>query len=158
MEIVINRCYGGYSLSALAVAELAKRKGKTAYFFTGGFADKLKRVDLKDLTGKKATLFFSAYSDPNAPKLLEYPDGKTWYQMTQEERGEYNERYKSLYLSASPEDRTDPDLIAVVHKLGEKANGACAELDIVEIPNGVEWEIDEYDGIERIAEKHRTWS
>ena len=34
----------------------------------------------------------------------------------------------------------------------------CAELAIVEIPDGIEWEIDDYDGIETIAETHRTWS
>jgi hypothetical protein len=30
-------------------------------------------------------------------------------------------------------------------------------LRIVEIPDGVEWHISEYDGIEHIAENHRTW-
>ena len=29
---------------------------------------------------------------------------------------------------------------------------------IVEVPDGGEWELDEYDGIEHVAEKHRTWS
>jgi hypothetical protein len=28
---------------------------------------------------------------------------------------------------------------------------------VVEIPDGVEWEIAEYDGLEWVAEKHRTW-
>jgi len=31
-------------------------------------------------------------------------------------------------------------------------------LKIVDIPDGVEWEIEEYDGMEWVAEKHRTWS
>jgi len=30
-------------------------------------------------------------------------------------------------------------------------------LRIIEIPDGVEWQIEEYDGDEWIAEKHRTW-
>ena len=29
---------------------------------------------------------------------------------------------------------------------------------IVEIPDGVQWEITEYDGKECIKEKHRSWS
>lgn len=53
--------------------------------------------------------------------------------------------------------RTCPRLIEVVEKMGEKAAGPHAELEIVEIPNGVDYVIDEYDGIEHIAEAHRTW-
>jgi hypothetical protein len=32
-----------------------------------------------------------------------------------------------------------------------------AELEVVEIPDDVEWIIVDYDGMEHIAEKHRTW-
>jgi hypothetical protein len=49
-------------------------------------------------------------------------------------------------------------LVAVVEKLGEKADGFCATLKVVEIPEDVDWEIGEYDGNEWVAEKHRTWS
>lgn len=41
--------------------------------------------------------------------------------------------------------------------LGDKANGSCAKLQIVDIPNGTDYTIEEYDGNEHIAEKHRTW-
>ena len=41
--------------------------------------------------------------------------------------------------------------------LGEKANTRFSDLKIVEIPDGVDYEIDEYDGIESIHEKHRSW-
>jgi hypothetical protein len=37
------------------------------------------------------------------------------------------------------------------------ANGAHANLKIVEVPPDVEWQIEEYDGNEWVAEKHRTW-
>lgn len=53
--------------------------------------------------------------------------------------------------------RTDPDLIKVVKKLGQEASGRFAKLKIVEIPDGVEWEIDEYGGAEQVVEKHRIW-
>lgn len=53
--------------------------------------------------------------------------------------------------------RDDPALIQVIEELGTKANGDCAALDIVEIPDGVQWHIQEYDGVEWVAEDHRTW-
>jgi ABC-type transporter Mla MlaB component len=53
--------------------------------------------------------------------------------------------------------RSDSDLVAVVESLGEKANGFCATLKVVEIPEDVDWYVEEYDGNEWVAEKHRTW-
>ena len=55
------------------------------------------------------------------------------------------------------EKRSDPDLVAVVEQLGEKADGFSAELKIVDIPDGISWEIQDYDGMERVVEKHRSW-
>lgn len=54
-------------------------------------------------------------------------------------------------------ERNNPLLIQTVEHLGKEANGVCAELKIIEIPDGVEWYIEEYDGMEWVAEKHRTW-
>lgn len=54
--------------------------------------------------------------------------------------------------------RDDPNLIAVIEDLGESAHGLCAKIKIVEIPDNVDWQIQEYDGREWIAEKHRMWS
>lgn len=53
--------------------------------------------------------------------------------------------------------RDSPSLVKVVEELGSKAWGGYAELKIVEIPEDVEWEIIEYDGLEYIAEQHRKW-
>ena len=55
-------------------------------------------------------------------------------------------------------DRTDPALIQVVEELGLGAAGSAADLAIVNIPDDVEWHIEEYDGNEWVAESHRTWS
>ena len=53
--------------------------------------------------------------------------------------------------------RDDPYLVQLVRDMGMAANGAHANLKIVEVPGDVEWQIEEYDGNEWVAEKHRTW-
>jgi hypothetical protein len=55
-------------------------------------------------------------------------------------------------------DRSDPDLISVLEEMGDKANGWAAEIAIIDIPDDVKWHIHEYDGMEHVAEDHRTWS
>jgi len=66
--------------------------------------------------------------------------------------------YLSYYNFTDREQRSDSDLVAVVEEMGEAADGDYAELRIVEIPDDVEWHIHEYDGLEHVAEDHRTWS
>jgi hypothetical protein len=53
--------------------------------------------------------------------------------------------------------RDDPYLVKVVKELGSAASGGHATLKIVEIPGDVSWHIAEYDGVEWVAEDHRTW-
>ena len=55
-------------------------------------------------------------------------------------------------------DRDDPLLVEIVEKLGDDANDKYSKLRVVEIPDDVQWQIEEYDGWEHIAEKHRTLS
>ena len=56
------------------------------------------------------------------------------------------------------EYRTDFRLIAAIEKVGiEHASGELACVRIITIPDGIEWEIDNYDGIETVHEVHRSW-
>ena len=53
--------------------------------------------------------------------------------------------------------RDDPDLVKVVEELGEKADGPHAALKVIDIPDGTNWELNDYDGIESIHEVHNSW-
>lgn len=53
--------------------------------------------------------------------------------------------------------RNSPELVQTVEELKNDANDRFAKLKIIEIPDNVEWTLEEYDGVEWIAEKHRTW-
>jgi len=56
------------------------------------------------------------------------------------------------------DDRSNPDLVSVVETLGLMANGKYSHLKVVEIPDDVQYTIDEYDGMEWVTEDHRTWA
>ena len=55
-------------------------------------------------------------------------------------------------------DRSDKVLVSIVEELGEDSWGGFAELEVIEIPDDVKFQIEEYDGNEWVAEQHRTWS
>ena len=54
--------------------------------------------------------------------------------------------------------RSDPKFISALEKVGkDRCSGNLAKVVIIEIPDGIEFEIDNYDGQESIHEKHRSW-
>ncbi len=53
--------------------------------------------------------------------------------------------------------RDDPNLVRAVEQLGEDSFDSYAELEVMEIPDGINWEISSYDGYESIEECHRRW-
>ena len=72
-------------------------------------------------------------------------------------KGYLHDQDHVLYPYDFCQDRSDPDLIEAIEYLGEQAFGWCAVLKVVEVPDDVEWHISEYDGLEHVAEDHRTW-
>ena len=54
--------------------------------------------------------------------------------------------------------RDDDRLVRVVEELKEEANGHGAVLKVVSIPDNVQWTISKANGVEVVAEQHRTWS
>jgi hypothetical protein len=69
-----------------------------------------------------------------------------------EKKGMQGEKIHPLEI-----ERDDPVLVEVVEELGILASGNYAEVEVVDIPDDVKWEIEEYDGNEWVAEVHRTW-
>jgi hypothetical protein len=61
------------------------------------------------------------------------------------------------YFSDRDIPRDHPTLVRIVEKLGKAAWGTYSELKIIEVPDDVNWYIEEYDGLEHVAERHRTW-
>lgn len=155
MKIVINKCFGGFGLSPLAVQELAKLNNRPCYFFTKpNYTGPYIPATLEEAT----SMLWWAFDVPNPNESISQPTAAEWHQMSQKEKQAHNSGYSSHDLSHHYEqERDDAKLIAVVESLGGKASDKCAELAVVEIPDGVEWEINEYDGQEHVAERHETW-
>ncbi len=73
------------------------------------------------------------------------------------EPGEWNAYGFFENLHVNDIERNDPILVSIIEQLGIVANVQYSKLKIVDIPDDVKWDIHEYDGMEWIAEIHRTW-
>ena len=147
MKVVINRCHGGFGLSHEAVMRYFEIKGITVY-----------------PEQSQDSWKFWTYWTVKPEDRMESKYGDAFYAMPLEERRAYNalqdaqtispreiERHDGLF------ERHDPALVQVVEEMGDKADGDYADLDVVNIPDDVDYVVEEYDGMEHIAEAHRTW-
>ena len=138
-KVVINACYGGFSLSEAGIRRYAELKGLTLY------PEKDERFRLVN--------YWTVPKDQR-PKILTREE---WHEASDEERRASNAAWSDCQLYDRDLKRDDPILVRVVEELGARADGPCASLEIVEVPDDVEWEVEEYDGNEWVAERHRTW-
>ena len=134
MKVVINACYGGFGLSEKAAMRYAELKGLTVY-------------------PERRPLFTTYWLVPER----ERENQTNFHAWPLEERRASNARLAKQKLAECEIPRDDLTLVQVVEELGADASGRCSALEIVEIPDGVAWRIEEYDGYEHVAEKHRTW-
>lgn len=144
--MVINTCYGGFSLSDKAYERL---------------------IEL----GIPARKYIQQERDPSTGLYKRQPlnEGEVIFdrELTPEGEDESNDlyykfkpnsitgRYWETWLGTN---RSHPLLVKVVEELGEDANTRYSKLKVVEVPDGVDYTIEEYDGLEHIAEVHRTWA
>ena len=134
MKIVINACYGGFGLSEEGMKRYTKLKGIRIY---------------PEKTKYGFTVYWTVPKNKRVKPLGDHP--------TTEEIIKYNKTYDTQTIYDQNIERDDPALVQAVEELREMASGSFAQLKIVKIPDDVQWEIDEYDGVEHIDEIHRTW-
>jgi len=150
-KVVINDCYGGFSLSDKACQRYLELIGKKAFYFKSDFSGS----NYEPLEDGEKTFYSTIFTVNNPNEILK--EFGSWHSMSLAEKKKYNKVYESISFSSRELERDDPILVQVVKELGSDANGRCAELKIVKIPDDVEYTIEEYDGNEHVAEKHRTW-
>ena len=85
------------------------------------------------------------------------PEKSSLFGTTYFEAGHVGEDDHYLYEHQFCDKRDDPDLIAVIEEMGQESWGWASEIAIVEIPADADWHVAEYDGLEHVAENHRTW-
>jgi len=137
VKVAVFRGCGGFRLSHSAVIELSNRKGWNLWW-------------------KMEDFYYQFYG------------GMIWEQIVEEHMGQepngiinyyidyVNEIYRdnSWFLPyVEHQYRTDPDLIAVIEEMGGQD-----DIQIIDVPDDVEWDIEEWDtGYETIRERHRSW-
>ena len=144
MKIVINKCYGGFSISVEAAKMMAK------------LGDKQAELELNEWNKKQAWLdYFKAKGvwPKDCPQNeIRYLEISAKYDSPATFHGYgYVDGFDGGY------SRTSETLVKAVEKLGKKASGQHASLEVIEIPDGIDYYIDEYDGIESVHENHRSW-
>lgn len=142
MKVVINAQYGGFSLSKEGIQRYCQIKNIPCW--------------IEDDTKFKTMGIFTAWTTPPEKRMTLKED--EFYTMSMEDRKEYNRQYSEQTLSDRDIARDDPALVQIIEEDAEKYAGRHATLKVVEIPDDVKWQIEEYDGYEHVAEQHRTWS
>ena len=140
MKVILNKCFGGFELSPIAKMMYAEKKGIVLYPYCHNYRGIMGYNYVADVTkAEKVDYFFTEYFGDKVTK-----NDINW---------------ETYYYPDKEDIREDSDLIAIVEELGEKANGWCSELVVVDIPDELagKYVIDDYDGIETLHEDVPVW-
>ena len=132
MKIVINSCYGGFSLSPKGERRYLELKGLQSYFYKQSkynYSDNTLEFTRIDNIDDVPDIFFYCTTYDQGKTIADYP--------------------KDIFHSRGLK-RSDPILVQVVEELGAESFGKCASLEVVDIDKGRWFKIDEYDGYESI--------
>ncbi len=130
-KIVINSCFGGYGLSPLAISKICKRKNIPCYIYVESDSDSNEYIKVSP-TSKELNGHWWRVLNKDFGNVVNFED------ISDEEEYVFEDL-----------PRHDKDLVAVVEELGDKANGYCADLKVVEINSNL-YRIDAYDGAESV--------
>jgi hypothetical protein len=149
-KVVINACFGGFSLSDAAYEKLIEW-GVPVRKYVEQVRDPVTGLYNKPPENEGEVIFDRELTPPGEDKMndMMYHDHKGRPSRV------FGQRYWDSWIGTH--NRHDTRLVRLVEELGAAANGGFAKLEIVEIPADVEYEIQEYDGNEHVAEAHRTW-
>lgn len=136
-KVILNKCFGGFDVSKEAYMLYAKKKGLTLYLYESELINR--NFIYKKVNDDNS--IFRHYFIKDMGNNVEIS----------------NENYEKYCLYLNDGHREDPILIEVVEELGEKASGRFGNLKVVEIPDDLEYVIDEYDGIETLHQKVKEW-
>lgn len=142
-KLVVNRQYGGFGLSHEGRLKYAELAGFQIFGYDVHPGKNFDYIYTPYTEGARKSLFVLYFKKPIPEKYT---------------KEEFNDFYKENGFNDSDIERDDQILIKTIEELGtEKASGRFAKLEIVEIPDDVEWTIEENDGAEWVSEVHRTW-
>jgi hypothetical protein len=141
MKVVVNGCYGGFGLSDKAYERLIALGVPVRKYVK---QERGKDGKFNRPTENEGEIIFDRDLSPDEDDIL---GGG----------GRRSEMFGRYWDCWTRENRTHPLVVKVVEELGPKASAKLAKLAVVEIPEGVDWEIDEYDGIETVRERSRSW-
>lgn len=138
MKVILNKCYGGFGVSQKGYELYAKKKNLSLYMYKRSNDDFM----ILEKISKDENVFLTYYFTVDMGESFSIHSMKNCNGIT-------------LYLDES--HRTDSVLIEVVEELGKEASGEFADLQIVEIPDDLKYEVIDHDGIERLCEVGKTW-
>jgi hypothetical protein len=138
MKVILNKCYGGFGFSRKAYEMYAEKHGFKVYPYE--IKDVTESGTVYQKVGRAEENLFSNYFTEDFGDEFT-PTKEDWKKM--------------LFLSS--EHREDPVAIEIVETLGSEASGRYSDLVVVDIPDGLDYVVDDYDGIETLHQKVQTW-